>query len=252
MQLKEIVSYLDKLLNPGTFIKDASLNGLQLGEEKADIQRIAFAVDACFESFAQAAEQKADLVIVHHGLFWGKALALQGNHYKRIKFLMDNKLALYASHLPLDMHPELGNNAGLCRLLGFRDLIPFGEYNGTMIGFGGDFPESIHRNQLVDSMADKLQNKPQLFPFGPEEIKRAAVVSGGAPKMISQAINQNYDIFITGEPSHQTYHEACEAGINVLCGGHYATEVVGLRLLEQQLKKDLGLSAFFIDLPTGL
>ncbi len=231
---------------------DASLNGLQVGRAEAEIKRAAFAVDACMESFRRAAEAGAQLLFVHHGLFWAKALALTGDLYRRIRFLMENDLALYAAHLPLDMHPEFGNNAGLAKDLGLVDSEPFGDYHGLMIGLKGRLPQPLSLDEVIDRIGLDRKSALGLLSFGPETIGSVAVVSGGADKEVGQALDEGVDLYITGELSHQVYHTCQEGGINLLAGGHYHTETFGPRLLAEKCAADTELETLFIDVPTGL
>ncbi len=231
---------------------DSSLNGLQVANSHDRVERIAFAVDACLESFARAAEWGADLLFVHHGLFWGKPLAVRDGHYRRLRALLQSDCALFAVHLPLDLHPELGNNAGLCRLLGLQALEPFGEYKGVRIGFKGTLPEGKRLEELVRQLVPGPEAALGVLPFGPEEIHTVAVVSGGAAHEALQAIEEGVDLYVTGDAAHTLYHECLEGQINVIFGGHYRTEVWGVRQLAERLAAEHGLETTFLDIPTGL
>ena len=234
---------------------DLSLNGIQVGAEDADqfeVGKAAFAVDACMESFERAAEAGADLVFVHHGLFWGRPLAVDGQHYRRLRFLMEKGIALYAVHLPLDLHPEFGNNAGICETLGIEKPEPFGEYRGIKIGFKGELPSPMTIDQVSDALGLTRERALAVLPFGPEQIRSVAVVSGGGADDVYQAMDEGVDLFITGDASHQIYHPCLERGINLISGGHYHTETWGVRLLSRRVAADLGIETVFIDVPTGL
>lgn len=231
---------------------DSSINGIQVGDKNAEIRRIAFAVDACLETFKRAAEQKADMIFVHHGIFWGKMEPLTGSMYDRVSFLTKNNIALYGVHLPLDMHPELGNNIQLAKSLGLTDIKSFGDYKGKKIGYQGTFSEEMTLDKLVQLLPDGGDRAVRTLPFGPEKIKTAGVISGGAPYEISQAIAGELDIYITGETSHSIYHLAQESGINVLFGGHYQTEIFGVKAMAEKIAAELNLDTFFVDVPTGL
>lgn len=231
---------------------DNSLNGLQLAGPGKQIRRAAFAVDASLETFRRAAEWRADLLFVHHGLFWGKELPLTGSHYRRIRTLMDNELALYAVHLPLDKHPELGNNAGIARVIGLEELAPFGKYKGIKIGYKGRFPAGISLDEVVQLLCGGNEDALSILPFGPEEIKTAGVVSGGGADEVLQAIDEKLDLFITGDSAHTYYHHSLEGRINVIFAGHYLTEIWGVKLLAEKVKKSLGLETVYLDIPTGL
>lgn len=231
---------------------DSSLNGLQIGDYDGKLRKIAFAVDACQETLQKAVEEGADLLFVHHGLFWGKALALTGEHYNRVKIAIANKLALYAVHLPLDMHPELGNNAGLANILGLKDQEGFGGYKGFNIGIKGRLEKPLKREDLVPTLFGGWEHNPKMLPFGPAEINTVAMISGGGTHEVSDAIKEGVDLYITGDSSHQVYHEALEAGINVLFGGHYMTELTGVQSIQKKVEEELKLETIFIDVPTGL
>jgi dinuclear metal center YbgI/SA1388 family protein len=231
---------------------DASLNGLQIGDSGVELKKAAFAVDACFETIRKAAEEKAQLLFVHHGLFWGRPLAITGDHYKRVKYAMDHGLALYAVHLPLDMHPELGNNAALAHVLGMTDLEGFGEYKGFQIGMKGLLKKPLKRDEVIPALFGDWESRPMMLPFGPEEIRSVGMISGGGTHEVAQAIEEGLDLYITGDSSHAVYHQSLEAGINVLFGGHYLTETGGVQAVMKKAADQLTLDTIFIDVPTGL
>jgi dinuclear metal center YbgI/SA1388 family protein len=253
MQIRELDAYFRSHLDiEGMQHSDASLNGLQVGLAEGEVKKAAFAVDACMETFRRAVEWGAELLFVHHGLFWGKPLAVTGDHYRRIRFLLENELALYAAHLPLDMQPEFGNNAGIAAALGLQEIEPFAEHSGWRIGFKGRLPEPQHLDRVLKALGLDRGSALGVLPFGPERIETVGVVSGGADKDIGQAMAEGLDLFITGEVSHQVYHYAAEGGINLVGGGHYHTETYGPRLLAEKCAADTGIETTFIDVPTGL
>jgi len=252
MKIEELDRWISDFLNIQTYSADLSLNGLQVGREGKDVRKIALAVDACQEVFLRSAEQKADMILVHHGLFWGKPLEVTGRHYDRIKTLLYQDLCLYAVHIPLDAHETVGNNAGLADLLKLNNRQPFASWKGMATGVRGDLAEPLNRNDLVKTLFGEWEDSVKMLPFGKKEIQTVGIVSGGGAADVYEAIDAGLDLFVTGEPSHQIYHYAMEAGINVLFGGHYLTETLGVRLLGQKITEDLGLETFFIDLPTGL
>jgi dinuclear metal center YbgI/SA1388 family protein len=231
---------------------DVSLNGVQVDNDGSEIKKIAFAVDANLETFKQAASCGSGLLFVHHGLFWGNALPVRGNHRKRLKFLLDHNIALYGAHLPLDQHPDLGNNAGLAELLGLKDVEPFGLYHGRKIGYKGVFPEALPIEEAVKRIGFRGRPPLGVFPFGKEKSKTCAVVSGGAAGEALQAIEEGIDLYVTGEASHSIYQEAQEGGLNMIAGGHYSTEVWGVRRVMERCVNELSLECEFIDAPTGL
>jgi dinuclear metal center YbgI/SA1388 family protein len=231
---------------------DVSMNGLQVDNDGSEIGKIAFAVDACMEVFKRAVDASAGMLFVHHGLFWGKPLQLIGNYRRRIQFLLDHNVALYAVHLPLDQHPVWGNNAGLVGLLGIEEPEPFGLYHGCKIGYKGRLAVPL----TVEEAAKRIEfaGRPPLcvYPFGKRESKTCAVVSGGAAEGALQAIEEDIDLYITGENSHSVYHEALEGGLNMIAGGHYSTEVWGVRRIMEQCASEIQMDVEFIDVPTGL
>jgi len=231
---------------------DSSLNGLQVDNDGSEFEKIAFAVDAGLEVFKRAADAGAGMLFVHHGLFWGVPLALNGSHRERIKFLIENNLALYAVHLPLDQHPRLGNNAVLAELLGIQDPEPFGLYHGRKIGYKGNLSKALTIEEAVQRISYMGRPPLGVFPFGKKESNSCAVISGGASHEAFQAIEQGLDLYVTGEGSHTVYHPALEGRLNIIAGGHYSTEVWGVRRLMEECVNQLALDAEFIDVPTGL
>ena len=236
---------------------DSAPNGLQVGAADAAVARVAFAVDCGMEVLRRAAEQDAQLLFVHHGLFWGRQVTVTGGLFERLRVLMQRDLALYAVHLPLDAHPRLGNNAGMAAALGLTDCRPFGNYHGVDIGVAGRVPEARYPDgaTLDELLADPFGGRERcsaVLPFGAERIRTVGLVSGGGTRIVSQAIAAGLDLYITGDASHEVYHEALEAGINVVFAGHYATETWGVRNMMAHTDAHTELATTFIDLPTGL
>ena len=250
MKTKELSYFLDTLLEIHK-IEDASLNGLQI-DNKGEVNKVALAVDASLDAVREAKNIGSDFLLVHHGLFWGKPVALVGPMYKKIQLLIDSNIALYAAHLPLDIHPELGNNAQIEKVLGWSVSEDFGEYHGVLIGKEVRFKKPILLPNLVNHLQNSLGSKPQVWDFGPEKVKRLGYVSGDGLSMLYQAIECGMDTFITGEPGHAHYWEAKEAGINVIFAGHYATETLGIKAVGKVIQEKFGLETIFLNLPTGL
>jgi dinuclear metal center YbgI/SA1388 family protein len=250
MRLDAIVDYLDDYLRIRD-IADSSdaMNGLQVANA-GEVHRIATAVDVCAATIEAAAKRSGTLLIVHHGLFWGGPVPFVGPARQRMAVLLSADVALYGAHLPLDLHPDVGNNALLARALGVPVAGPFGDARGQPIGVRGDL--AVPRDTLAQRLAELLGRPPRLLPFGPMMTARVGIVSGAAGSMIAQAHHASLDTFITGEGSHHTYFDAEELGINVFYGGHYATETFGVRALGEHLSAQFGLPADFIDHPTGL
>ena len=250
MKLSELTSYLDGYLRVAEVEDDpGALNGLQV-ENSGSVTKLVAAVDACQATIDAAADRGADLMLVHHGLFWGPTQPLTGRHGRRLRKLVQHDIALYSAHLPLDLHPEVGNNAVLARMLGLSDREAFGEYLGQSIGVAGT--SEMSRDQLVQRIEEALGVSPHVIPAGPRSSHRVGVVSGGAGKMIGQAAAAGLDTFITGEGQHHSHFDAEEWGVNVVFAGHYATETVGVKALAEHLEERFGLSWEFVDHPTGL
>ena len=252
MRLKELDSYFRSFLAiddlAGT---DVSLNGVQV-ENTADITCIAFAVDACMEVFRKAKAAGAQMVFVHHGLFWGHEHTVTGSHYQRLKFLMDNNIALYAAHLPLDIHPELGNNVALAAEAGLTDLKPFGKFRGIDVGVKGTFPEPVTTEQVLSRLGYDRAEMLACMDFGKEKNLTGAVITGGGEHDVSDAIDEDVDLYITGDAAHVVYHTCLENKINMISAGHYRTEVYGVKNMAKKVSEELALKTVFIDVPTGL
>jgi dinuclear metal center YbgI/SA1388 family protein len=250
MNREELVEYLDELLEVAS-IEDRSNNGLQL-EGAAKVERVAFAVDASLAAFEAAVDAGAQMLVVHHGLFWGEPIMVTGTHRRRLQVLLVAGVSLYAVHLPLDFHPQLGNNAVLARWLGLQDVAPFGLYKGYPAGVAGTLPQAVGLEAFA-AQVEEVLGEPviRIWPFGPSVVRRVGIVSGGASFLLDQAAEAGVDVYLTGEMSHSAYHQAQELGLNVVFGGHYATETAGLKALADHLAHKFGLTTVFLDLPTG-
>lgn len=246
MQSHTITGYLNDLLQIDLY-KDLCPNGLQV-EGRNDIKKIVCGVSACVGLFEKAIEQKADAILVHHGIIWNFERPLYvGSYKKRVKFLLENNLNLLAYHLPLDAHAVYGNNVRIARKLGVEQVQPFGAYNGTTIGFKGTFNHSA--DELFNRVRTNINPQALIFPFGPKNIQRVGIISGGAQKEIKQAVVQGLDAYITGEVSEHIYHYAREEGIHFIAAGHHATEVFGVRALGKHLGNKFNLDVQFINIP---
>lgn len=250
MKTRDLSNYLDELLRIRA-IEDDSINGLQV-ENGGKVEKVALAVDASAAAMERARDLDADFLFVHHGLFWGKPVPLTGSMYQRIRLLVESDIALYSAHLPLDLHPEVGNNAQIQKVLGWPTVGDFGEYHGTLIGKAVCFKEPVPFSAIVNQLRDGFQCEPIVWDFGSEKVERLGYVSGGGLSMLEQAIEAGMDAYITGEPKHTFYWTAKEARINVVFAGHYATETLGVKAVGEDLRKKFGLETVFIDLPTGL
>ncbi len=248
--LATIVNYCDQVLRTSEIGDyDGAVNGLQV-ENSGTVTRIAATVDASLATVKLAIAAKADLLIVHHGLFWNPAQPWTGKKYELVQLLIENKLAVYSSHLPLDAHPKFGNNAQLCAALGLRKLKPFFASHGQTIGFKSQ--TRISRNELAARLERATGAKPTILPGGKEICDCIGVVTGGAGGDLKVAASEGVDTFITGEGPHWTYALAEELDLNVFYGGHYATETFGVKALAAELSKTFKLPWEFLDHPTGL
>jgi len=251
MERKALTDYLDDYLRVEE-IEDKSQNGLQV-EGPGEVTKVAFAVDGCQAAFERAVEEGVELLIVHHGLFWEDSPLLVGPHFRRVKALIEGGCGLYATHLPLDMHPEVGHNAEMVRLLGLKESEPFGDYHGVEIGFAGRFDEPVDMAGLIGRLVEAIERPPiRVLDYGPGEIERVGCVSGGAASMVDQVTDAALDAYITGETSHTSFHQAVERELNVLFAGHYGTETLGLKALARHLEEAFDLETIFLDIPTGM
>jgi dinuclear metal center YbgI/SA1388 family protein len=247
--LRRLVKYLDGYLKTAS-VPDKSINGLQV-EGTGRIHLAAFAVDASLSTIRAAARLGAELLIVHHGLFWGRGERITGAMRKRIGALVENDLSLYASHLPLDCHEEVGNNVEIARLLGLGVVEKFADYHGVLIGCVAEARRPLGRETLARAVEKALGCRAKRLEFGPARIRRVGIVSGGAAEFAVEAKTLGCDAFITGETSHAAYHPARESGINVIYAGHYASETVGVKALARHLERQFSLDSRFIADPTG-
>jgi dinuclear metal center YbgI/SA1388 family protein len=252
MRLDALTRYLDDYLRLNEEVADPpeALNGLQLENRKGEVTRLAAAVDVCEATIRMAAEQAADLLLVHHGLFWGGPRPLVGPAYRRTASLIENGVALYSAHLPLDRHPEVGNNAVLARLLEVKTRGEFGSYRGSPIGTWGEL--DVPRDEVARRLTTVLGTPPRLFPFGSERVRRIGIVTGAGGSLIPQVAAAGLDAYVTGEGQHWTFFDAEELRLNVFYAGHYATETVGVKALAEHVSRKFSIPWIFLDHPTGL
>lgn len=250
VSLADVVEFLDQELKTAS-ISDypGAMNGLQLANA-GKIGRVVSAVDASLAVVKAAAAGGPGLLLVHHGMFWQGTQPLTGAFYQKIKTAMDAGLAIYSSHLPLDVHPRWGNNILLAQALGLREIEPFMENKGFSMGLRGIWEGD--RSSLVNQLRVILGGPVHLCPGGSERIGRIGIVTGGAGSEVAKAAASGVDTFVTGEGPHWSYPLAEELGINLIYGGHYATETFGVKSLGAALGEKFGLSWEFLDFPTGL
>jgi dinuclear metal center YbgI/SA1388 family protein len=245
----KLVKYLDDYLNIAG-VPDRSLNGLQV-EGSVRIRRAAFAVDASLATIRAAARLRAEILVVHHGLFWSQNERITGVMRRRIGALLENNISLYGAHLPLDCHEEVGNNVELARLLRLDLGEKFADYHGVRIGFTARPKTPLARSALARTIENALGCRVKRLDFGPAKIRQVGIVSGKAAEYAAEAKDLGCDAFITGETSHTAYHPAKEARINVFFAGHYASETVGVKALARHLGQRFSLDCRFISAPTG-
>jgi dinuclear metal center YbgI/SA1388 family protein len=257
--LAEITAYLDEYLRIREVPDERNaVNGLQV-ENSGEIGSIVAAVDASqatINGVVAAAETTPPLLLVHHGLFWEGNVPITGRRYRRVTALIEHDVALYSAHIPLDLHPEVGNNAVLAERLGVEVKGWFGDYQGMAIGVWGEAPSRLaHRDALVaeiDRALNTFAPGARLVAGGPERVHRVGIITGGAGNMIGAARDAGLDTFITGEGAHYTYFDAMEWGVNVIYAGHYATETLGVQALASHLAERFDLEWEFHDHPTGM
>ena len=249
-KLAALVTHLDRYLRHAEIGDYAGAwNGLQV-ENSGEVKRIGAAVDACAWTIERAVAQGVDLLLVHHGLFWNGVQPVTGVTRRKIKTALDGNLAIYSSHLPLDLHPTVGNTALLARALGLKNVTPFFEAKGQKIGL--QTRVALSRADLQRRLEKAVGGVVHLCPGGPEKTARIGIVTGGAGGEISKAAAEGVDTFITGEGPHHSYTLAEELGVNLFYGGHYATETFGVKALAAQLARRFRVPWEFIDHPTGL
>src|SRR6266508_176004 len=248
--LSEIVGYTDRFLrirDVGDW--DNALNGLQI-ENSGRVTRIGAAVDISTRVLTEAQKRDVDLLIVHHGLFWHGLQPVTRLLRRQLRIAFENDTALYSAHLPLDIHPKVGNNAQLVAVLGLKSAQPFLEEKSQPVGL--KVRASLERSELIRKLQKALVGPVKVFDFGPKQIHAIGVVTGAAGSEIYRVAEENIDTFITGEAPHKAAVAAEELGINLLLAGHYATEVFGVKALAAHLSKRFRVPWSFPHCPTGL
>ena len=250
VSLSEIVNYTNDFLRIREIGDwDNALNGLQV-ENSGGITKIGAAVDASTRVLKVAAKQNVDLVIVHHGLFWPGLQPVTGVLRRQLELAFENNIALYSAHLPLDLHPQVGNNAQLAAALGLKSTLPFFEEKGQKIGL--KMRASLPCDELARKLQKVLSGSVKTFMFGPKKTGTIGIITGGAGAEIYKVGQEGIDTFITGEAPHWAAVAADELGMNLLLGGHYAAEVFGVKALAAHLSKRFKIPWTFIDCPTGM
>ena len=250
-RVAEVIAHLDELLAVGEF-EDLGPNGLQVpGPE--EVSRVVTGVSAQRELVERAVEERAQLVLVHHGLFWDfHPRSITPAMRERLRVLFDNDIALAGYHLPLDAHPEVGNNALICEALGLERGEPFGEHRGRPVGFVGRSAEGIAFAELRSRCAATFGQEPFAWETGPEVVHSVGIVSGGAASSFGEAIARGLDAFLTGEPAEHVMADARESGTHFIAAGHYATETLGVRRLGELVAERFGVEHRFVDAPNPI
>lgn len=251
MNINQLTNYLDTYLRIKEQ-KDYGPQGLQVEADKEDVQRIALAVDVSPTIIAAAAEWQADMLLVHHGILWRSVERIAGPLGKRVRDLLRHNIHLYAAHLPLDVHPVVGNNAILAQLCGIKSVTWWGDAMGTPIGVAGDLSQPMLLNDLVAHINQRLNTQSVVLAHGPEQVERLAIISGFGADKVWEAKETGADTYLTGETSHAEYWNASDWEMNVIFAGHYATETVGVQALGRHLTEKFGIETRFFDFPTGM
>ena len=249
-QLPDVARYADEFLRVSECADwSNAINGLQV-ENSGRVSKIGAAVDASTRTFTAAAECGVDLLLVHHGLFWPGIQAIAGAFRRQVALLLERDIALYSAHLPLDVHPLVGNNAQLATALSLDDTEPFLEVKGQLVGLKSR--TALLRDELSRRLEQSLGGPVKLFASGPGVTSSIGLVTGGAGSEIYAAARDGIDTFITGEAPHWAAVAAGELGVNLLLGGHYATETFGVKALAAHLSERFSIPWEFLAAPTGL
>jgi dinuclear metal center YbgI/SA1388 family protein len=251
MEREKLVAYLDDYLRIAE-IADYGPQGLQVEAASKDIKRIALSVDVSPLIIEVAANWQADMLLVHHGVLWRDVERISGPLGERVRLLLQNSINLYAAHLPLDAHPEVGNNAVLAQILGVDVTTWWCAPKGTPIGVLGSMQQRSNLTELVDSLEERLHTKVRVLAHGPKAVEKVAIISGFGADQVAEAKALGADTFVTGETSHANYWAAADYGLNMVYAGHYATETVGVQALGQHLAEKFGLDVQFFDFPTEM
>ncbi len=250
MKRDELVAYLNDFLRINEFA-DLGPNGLQV-EGREEINKVVTGVSACVDLFEKAIALKADAIIVHHGIIWDfERPVFRGGYKKRVKMLLEHDINLMAYHLPLDAHGQVGNNIQIARSLELINIESFGEYKGKLIGFKGTLP-ATSKEAFFNLIKEKINPHALFFPYGPDEVVKVGIISGGAQKDVKQAVAEGLDAYITGEVSEHILHYVKEEGIHFVSAGHHATERFGVMALGKHLKEMSGLDVQFVDIPNPI
>lgn len=251
MNRSELLDYLDSYLRVSE-IEDYGPQGLQVDAGNDTINRVALAVDTSPNVIQAASDWGADLLLVHHGILWGKVEPITGPLGRRVRMLIQGGINLYGAHLPLDAHPEVGNNAVLAEMMGITVKDWWCAPKGTPIGVLGEVSKETQINEFVNRVEERLKASCRLLDFGSRTVQKVAILSGFGADEVAGAKAAGADTYLTGETSHSNYWDASDYGINVIFAGHYATETVGVQALGRHLEANFGLTTHFFDFPTAM
>lgn len=249
-KLESILHFIERSFEVSSFPDyPFALNGLQV-QGPEEIQLIGAAVDASEETIAAAVRQGVQLLLVHHGLFWGGLRPITGPMYRKVAGVIEGNLGLYSLHLPLDAHPDLGNNALVLKSLDLPPEGRFGFYKDLEVGWWAR--GELDREELSLRLATAVDGEIRVIPGGPQVVKKVGVLTGAGASSLAEAASKGLDTLITGEAPHHSYHDAMEMGVNLILAGHYATETFGVKALAGKLAEEFGISWVFLHFPTGL
>ena len=250
MDILKLSDYLDNLLSLNE-VKDSpnAMNGLQM-QNTGDIKKIGLAVDFCMATIKKAIDAKCNMMFVHHGMLWEGLQPIRGNFYNKTYTMMRENMGLYSAHLPLDMHPVLGNNKALADQVGLGQIEPFGEYKGQEIGLKGRLLEPLSAEALGLKLESKIGTPVKVI--GSRQVQTLGLISGGAANMLKQAAKAGLDAYLTGEGANQHYHESIENDCVLILAGHYATETGGVKAVGKHLETQFDIETEFLDYPTGM
>jgi len=250
--ISTVINYLNNILTPEKY-KDSSSNGLQIDSGNPEIKKIGLAVDSGISVLEEAVKNNCDLLICHHGIFWGGEYSITELLAKKTKILIDGGCSLYVSHLPLDGNLDVGNNSELAKLFELKDVEGFFEIEGSTIGVKGNTKEKVDIEYFISKSSGIIGAiKPFVLPFGKDSISSVGIVSGSGSSAIPVCAKEQIDLLISGEPKQESYHSAKDCSQSVLFLGHYATETFGVVALGKRLEKELNIKTYFIDQPTGI
>jgi dinuclear metal center YbgI/SA1388 family protein len=251
MNLHELIGFIDNYLDIGD-IDDASPKGLQV-EGGEEVTKIVSGVSACAELFKEAAARRANVVMVHHGMFWDTdPKIVRGSLKQRLKILLDNDISLLGYHLALDRHPEVGNNIQIVERLDLVEPEPFADYNGKTISFIAKTKDPVPVADFIEMIADRINPDLRHYSFGPDKINSVAILSGGAPRHVREAVDRGADLYLTGEDTESIYHLSKEEGIHYVAAGHHATERFGVIALGELLERKFDIEVEFVDVPNPI